>query len=75
MSDSICRGNCISYSGYACCGGSTQWSIIVTHEVISYSLFTYVGTGRSSTPSLKYNYYRHYEHSYFVFEISNISVI
>jgi len=75
MSDSICRGNCISYSGYACCGGSTQWSIIVTHEVISYSLFTYVGTGRSSTPSLKYNYYRHYEHSYFVFEISNISDI
>lgn len=62
MSDSICRGNCISYSGYACCGGSAQRSIIMTREIISYSLLTYVGTGGSSTPSLKYNYYYCYEY-------------
>lgn len=68
MSDSICRGNCISYSGYACCGGSAQRSIIVTCEVISYGLFTYVGTGRSSTPSLKYNHYPRYEHSHHVLD-------
>ena len=47
----------------------------MTHEVVSYSLFTYVGTGGSSTPSLKYNNYRRYEHSYFVLEISNTSDI
>lgn len=53
MGDRICRGNCISYSGHACRSGSAQWSIIMTRKVISYGLFIYVGTGRSSTSSLK----------------------
>lgn len=60
MGDRICRGNCISYGGHACRSGSAQWSIIMTRKVISYDLFIYVRTGRSSTSSLKYNYYPHY---------------
>lgn len=70
MGDRVCRGNCISYSGYTCCGGSAQWSIIVTREVISYALFTYIGTGGSSAPSLKYNCLRLSLKSIFISEIN-----
>lgn len=64
--DRICRGNCISYSGYTCCGGSAQWGIIMTRKIISYNLFIYIGTRRSSTSSLKHNYQSYYSHLYYI---------
>jgi len=54
MSDRIRRGNCISYGRYACCSGSTQWSIIiVTCKIVAYGLFIYISTRGSSTSSLQ----------------------
>lgn len=63
MSNRIGRGNCVSYGGHACCSSGAQWSIIVTGEIISYRLFTYVGARRSSTSSLKHDCYSRYDYS------------
>lgn len=53
VSNGISRGNCISYGGDACCSSRAKWSIIMTRDVVSYGLLTYVRTRGGSTSSLK----------------------